>query len=104
MSYRETDSLLPRGKPAPEIQGSRPQSINDASDSNETGWARDCIPVSRIGLGSVAALLIGLTILAFIALLLVPNGLKNIWGDRQTLDDRVNRILTKTPLIGNSPK
>jgi membrane dipeptidase len=105
MPCRETDPLLPRDKPAPEIQGSRPQSINDVVDRDEPRWNEDSAAESRMGFGDIFALMMGVTTLVFFLVLLFPNGWKSIWGDGlwgpHTIDERVNSILTRTPLIGS---
>jgi hypothetical protein len=102
MPYQETDPLLPRNRPAPEIQGSRPQSISDVANRDIISPDADSTGKPRMGLGDIYALLFGLIILAFIAILLFPNGFKDVLGDGpQTIDERVNSILAQTPLIGS---
>jgi membrane dipeptidase len=101
MPYQETDPLLPRNRPAPEIQGSRPPSINEVTTENAISPDAGSARRSRMGLGDIYALLVGLIILAFFAILLFPNGFKDVLGNEpQTIDERVNSILTRTPLIG----
>ena len=107
--YSEQDPLLPNDKPAPEIQGSRPQSLNDDSDEEleDTGKLRqkrfDDLTTSITGL--VVPVIFTVAVLV---ILLLPGGvLRGIWGDGwwpgpQTIEERVNRILTDTPLIGIS--
>lgn len=108
MSSYETDPLLPRDKPAPEIQGSRPQSIiyNDDAyqpDSlNAEARAReDDEPSQAI---NVLGLIIALFTACGIALILFPELLRALMREMpskpQTIDQRVNRILSETPLIG----
>jgi membrane dipeptidase len=104
MSYQETDPLLPRNRPAPEIQGSRPQSISEVANGDEISPNAGSTSEPRMGLGDIYALLIGLVTLAFFAILLFPDGFKDVLGDGpQTIDKRVNSILTQTPLIGSPP-
>lgn len=102
MSYQETDPLLPRNKPAPEIQGSRPQSINEVGAEDTISPDVGSTSKPRLGMGDIYALLFGLITLAFFAILLFPDGFKDVLGDGpQTIDERVNSILTRTPLIGS---
>jgi membrane dipeptidase len=104
MAYNEQDPLLPKDRPAPEIQGSRAQSVNDVVD-------REALPLDinyntgrRRRFGDVLALFIGMTALLFLVSMISPDGWKSIWGDNpwaaRTVDERVNSILTRTPLIG----
>lgn len=105
MPYQETDPLLPRNRPAPEIQGSRPQSINEVDNVDAISPDAGGTSKPHMGLRDIYALLIGLITLAFFAVLLFPNGFKDVLGDgSQTIDERVNSILTRTPLIGNPPR
>lgn len=107
--YHESDPLLPKDEPAPEIHGSRPQSINDINDRRKTddylGVEADKVVNSRKGLGDVAALFVGFIIVASCALVLFSDGVHRI-GDilnptPRTIDQRVARILRDTPLIGS---
>ena len=102
MSYQETDPLLPRNRPAPEIQGSRPQSINEVASEDAISPDAGSPTKPRMGLGDIYILLFGLITLAFFAILLFPDGFKDVLGDKpQTIDKRVNSILIQTPLIGS---
>jgi uncharacterized membrane protein len=57
-----------------------------------------------MGLGDIYALLMGLIALAFFAILLFPNGFNDVLNDGpQSIDERVNSILARTPLIGILP-
>ncbi len=104
MAHLETDPLLPRNRPAPEIQGSRPQSINEAATGDAPGPHVGILRKHRMGLGNIYTLLMALVGLAFFALLFFPNGFSDVLGDgAQTIDKRVNSILTRTPLIGSPP-
>jgi membrane dipeptidase len=105
MSYylapTEEDPLLPKTKGAPEIQGSRPQSINheligeDSSQRQQTGF------------GGLIHCVIGILFFVLLFLTLAPEALDDFLGDRRptpkTLEERVDRILTDTPLIGWRP-
>lgn len=102
MSYQETDPLLPRNRPTPEIQGSRPQSINEVINGDAISPDVGSTSKPRMGLSDIYALLIGLITLAFFAILLFSNGFKDVLGNGpQTIDERVKSILTRTPLIGS---
>lgn len=104
MLYQETDPLLPQNSPAPEIQGSRAQSINEVANRNTLSPDAGSTSKPRFGLGDIYRLLFGLIILAFFAILIFPHGFKDVLGDGpQTIDERVNSILTRTPLIGCLP-
>jgi membrane dipeptidase len=104
MAYQETDPLLPRNRPAPEIQGSRPQSINESMRGDTISPDAGITRRPRMGLGDIYALLMGLIALAFFAILLFPNGFNDVLNDGpQSIDERVNSILARTPLIGILP-
>lgn len=96
----EEQSLLPRSKNAPEISGSRPQSINlNGSISNdEVAQFNICNPQqpsrSLRAILSTGLLLIGLVVLLFWRPFLSAR------PEPRTLEERVNRILSDTPLIG----
>ena len=104
--YTEQDPLLPKDKGAPEIQGSRPQSIKDVGvQEAEVCEHDDDIPRRKI-FGDIMPLIFGFCLLFSFALIFLPEG---ILGDERpvprTVEQRVNRILTDTPLIGiSSPK
>ena len=100
-TYTEQDPLLPR---APEIQGSQPQSFNDflaeeqqLNDEKE----RERRPIKDL---VVPALLIVLTLLIFCRSLALNGVFDEILGsirpEPRTIEERVSRILTDTPLIG----
>jgi membrane dipeptidase len=100
----EEDPLLPKDKGAPEIQGSRPQSINNEYVIEEVS-DEEKEPRSK-GINDIVAMIFGLCFFASIFLILVyPDGpLGDLFGDKRpapkTLDERVTRILEDTPLIG----
>jgi membrane dipeptidase len=102
--YTEQDPLLPKDKGAPEIHGSRPQSIknvgNDANEEAEVFEDDDDTPRRKI-LGDIMPLIFGLCLLFSLALIFLP---EDIFGDQRpvpkTVEQRVNKILTDTPLIG----
>ena len=98
--YTEQDPLLPKGKGAPEIQGSRPQSINDEEQVSD-----DDNQPRRNGLSDFMAIIFGICFFGSVFLILFPGGpLGDLFGDQRpapkTLEERVNRILEDTPLIG----
>lgn len=107
MSYHtEQDPLLPKDKPAPEIQYSRPQSINDEFTANTRD--PDEADRDRAGLKEFGNFLFFVCIFFGLGLGFVffPD---QIFGDEkphpvkpgpQTIEQRVNTILTNTPLIG----
>ena len=103
--YNEGDPLLPKDKGAPEIQGSRPQSIHNEYVIEEQGSDDDDRP-RRNGLNDFVAILFAICFCASIFLILLfPDGtLGDLFGDKRpapkTLKERVNRILEDTPLIG----
>ena len=106
--YKETDPLLPKDKGAPEIHGSRAASINDVVVTETDGIEADGQPRSRRGVDDLMAIIFGLFLFGTLALLFSPDSwFDDILGDRRpapkTVDQRVNRILTDTPLIGSHP-
>lgn len=102
--YTEQDPLLPKGKGAPEIQGSRPQSINDEyvieeQDSDEDNQLR------HNTFNNLMTIIFGACFFGSIFVILFTDGpLGDLFGDQRplpkTLEERVNRILEDTPLIG----
>ncbi len=115
MAYFETDPLLPKDKPAPEIQGSRPQSINDVLVGEYMAWDVDDRPGPRDQLadilefcGNILRLFLGILIVFFLfslALLISDGDFNSIWDDNpwshRTIDQRAHNILTQNPLIGS---
>ncbi len=107
MSYfSERDPLLPNDKQAPEIQGSRPQSFKDVTVSDaELGHTQQ--PEARNGeqtsstFNDILVLFVGLCFFLTLGFMFVPDDALSDWqpGPR-TIEQRVNRILTNTPLIG----
>jgi len=108
--YTEQDPLLPKDQPAPEIHGSRPQSIRDVSDGKQiddaeiSSVAEDFDRPSRRDFRELIPIILGICVFISFTLISLPT---NIPGDERpvprTIDERVNRILTDTPLIGKSP-
>lgn len=107
MSYqKETDPLLPQDKPAPEIHGSRASSINDVTVPEVE--LEDEVPRLRRRSESLIWITLSFMGLLTIAVLLTPNDFfdamfGNEWSRPKTIDQRVNRILADTPLIGRFP-
>ena len=103
--HTEVDPLLPNDKRAPEIQGSRPQSINDEYVIEEQVSDDERRP-RRNGFADFMAMVFGICFFAGLFFILFPGG--DLFGDEQpkspkTLDERVTRILEDTPLIGINP-
>jgi membrane dipeptidase len=105
MSYSsEVDPLLPNDRQAPEIQGSRPQSFKGVNDSEpELGEVRHPGDDEhrRNTFNDVLVLILGLCVFLTLAFTFVPDNVFDGWqpGPR-TIEQRVNKILTNTPLIG----
>lgn len=113
MSYyspKEQDPLLPKDEPSPEIQGSRPQSIyydqgQEEHMNRDSKYAppRTVLSQRQRSKANWLACVGGLFMLATVAVVFFPD---QIFGDGRpvpkTIDQRVNRILEDTPLIGNS--
>lgn len=118
MPYTEQDPLLPRDKPSPEIKGSRPQSITGDDDDDELEDSRNVCFEAPTAAGrekrlsnDLMAVVLGLCSLLILTMLIIPDGLiddifNHGWPfghqEPKTIDERVNRILTETPLIGMS--
>ena len=104
MTYTESDPLLPNGRHAPEIHGSQPPSLSDATDQEGRLGPMSTIEERQRRLGHILGLIWLILTLIFLLFLVKPEGLKKIWGDwpwpPQTIDERVKSILTNTPLIG----
>lgn len=103
-TYSEQDPLLPKAKQAPEIQGSRPSSIKSIEDE-EAASKRSSEPAKTV-LDGLMALLVGLCALLLFAVLVFPESFGGTLPDDhkpapKTLEQRVSRILSTTPLIGN---
>lgn len=103
--YTEQDPLLPRDKPAPEIQGSRPSSFKDVTVSEaELGEAKQTVdrPTAN-AFNDVLAMMLGLCFFLTIGFIFVPDDfLDGLQPGPRTIEQRVNKILTTTPLIGTS--
>ena len=104
--YSEQDPLLPNDKQAPEVQGSRPQSFKDVTISQaELGHHPDADASndehSRSTINDVLVLFAGLCFFLTLGFMFVPDDPLGGWqpGPR-TIEQRVNKILTNTPLIG----
>ena len=99
--YTEQDPLLPKDKGAPEIHGSRPQSIKNVGNEEAEVFEDDDDTPRRKILGDIMPLIFGLCLLFSFALIFLP---EDILGDERpvprTVEQRVNKILTDTPLIG----
>jgi len=110
--YTEEDPLLPRDRQAPEIHGSRPQSIKEDYIISETDQLSndDELDVGRRNrrtFSDYMGMVLGLCVFSSLILMTIPDGIfRDIFRDRrpapQTIEQRVNKILTDTPLIGIS--
>jgi membrane dipeptidase len=103
--YSEQDPLLPRDKPAPEIQGSRPQSFKDVTVSEaELGEAKQTVDKTTAkAFNDILAMMIALCFFLTIGFIFVPDDfLDDLQPGPRTIEQRVNKILTNTPLIGIS--
>ncbi|KUJ07729.1 membrane dipeptidase-like protein [Mollisia scopiformis] len=110
MSYAtfstEQDPLLPKDEQAPEVMGSRPTSLKsfydvetEANIAENEGEDEDDFDPKRHLVNDVMAMIFGIALLFSIVFIFLPNG---FWGDKpgpQTVEQRVHRILTDTPLI-----
>jgi hypothetical protein len=93
----EQDPLLPRDEGAPEIHGSRPQSIN----YEETEVFEEDEKPQRQPFKDVLPLIFGICILLSLAFIFLPEDTsRGQKPEPTTIEQRVNRILTDTPLIG----
>lgn len=93
----EQDPLLPEDAGAPEIHGSRPQSIN----YEETEVFDEDEKPQRQLLNDVWPMIFGLCIFLSLAFAFLPEDTDpNQRPEPTTIEQRVNRILTDTPLIG----
>jgi membrane dipeptidase len=111
--YTEEDPLLPRDRQAPEIHGSRPQSIKEDYITTETDQLSnddelDVGRPNRRNFSDYMGLILGLCIFSSLILITTPEAIfRDIFGDRrtgpQTIEQRANKILTENPLIGISP-
>ena len=99
--YSEQDPLLPKDKGAPEIHDSRPQSISDVTVQEVLEKDED-MP-RRHSFGSLMPVILGLCLVLSFAFLFLS---KDTLGDERpaprTIEQRVSKILTNTPLIGLS--
>jgi len=105
MAYSDTDPLLPKTGSTPEVQGSRAPSINEDGIIEESGWnINNNLRSRKRRFGDILALICLMAALVFFVYLVHPSGFNAIWGDNpwhpRTIDERVNNILTQTPLIG----
>jgi membrane dipeptidase len=125
----EVDPLLPRNRPAPEISGygyskpdtslgvshdgappSYPNDGDDEQDEDEDSISAR-LTSTRSALTTIFSIFAVIVLFAFVASIALPGGLSGNWGGSQpspepvpdrpplTLEDRVNEILDKTPLI-----
>jgi membrane dipeptidase len=100
----EQDPLLPKDEPAPEIHGSRPQSINNVYIVNtEVVEVPDNNVEPRRSINDLVAMIFGLCLFLSLVLTFLPaDFFDGLLGKPAplTVEQRVNKILTDTPLIG----
>jgi hypothetical protein len=98
----EEQSLLPQSKGAPEIYGSRPPSLNNGTGSNEEAAEWNAYRPRPSSRNWPATLSLGLLFVGLVVLLLSqqPLELPSPRPEPGTIEERVNRILSDTPLIG----
>jgi membrane dipeptidase len=101
--YKEDDPLLPKDNRSPEILGSRPQSINYVTGEAQEEKDDDQSPNNARN--SLGALILGLCIILSLSFFVLP-WLDDLGSDikpgPRTIEQRVNKILTDTPLIGKT--
>jgi membrane dipeptidase len=98
--YSEQDPLLPKDPPAPEIQGSRPQSLKDTGPPQAELGETEAKSRTR-AFNDILAVILGLCFFATLAFIFVPDDvLDGIRPGPRTIEERVTKILTNTPLIG----
>ena len=105
MSYpKEQDPLLPKQSRAPEIHGSRPQSFNDDVDIEPTTSQREVnMPPRAKTINDLMAMVFGLCVALSLIFVFLRDDLFDGLLPRPTpatIEERVNHILTDTPLIG----
>jgi membrane dipeptidase len=102
MMATETDLLLPRDKPAPEIHGSSSRIINVEATGVDAAEI-DIDERPRIGVNEIIGFCAAILTVSFILIAIIPDGFfKHLfpgWHQPLTLDGRVSKILTDTPLI-----
>lgn len=100
-SYREDDPLLPRTRNSPEISGSRPSSISDVYEFKELRGEEEDDDSERRRFNDSMAMVVALCLLVSVIFIFFP--LDSPTDPRpipSTIEERVERILTDTPLIG----
>jgi len=100
-SYREDDPLLPKTRNSPEIKGSRPSSISDVYTFKElNGQEEDDVSERRRFNDSMAMVVTLCLLVSFIFIFFPQDSSKDTRPIPTTIEERVERILTDTPLIG----
>jgi hypothetical protein len=101
----EQDPLLPQDKGAPEIYGSRAPSIhNGYASTEEPVPEEDDQRFRRILLASVKFILVDVALLLLFGLLFLGRFPGDTKQEPETLEERVDAILSNTPLIGTYPQ
>jgi hypothetical protein len=105
---KEQDPLLPKDSGAPEVdQGSRPPSIENVYATREE-LEKGVDQRARKRLNMLFFVVLKLCFVVGLGLILLSAFFReHFLGDKprpDTLEERVNRILSETPLIGNWPR
>lgn len=103
----EKDALLPQNDKTPEIIGPRPSSSKNFYDAeadiaDNEGEDEDDFDPKRHLVNDIMAMVFGLALLLSVVFIFLPD---SFWGDKpgpMTIEQRVHRILSDTPLIGMS--
>lgn len=100
-SHTEDDPLLPRKQYSPEIKGSRPGSINDARHFTEIEVEDEADTAGQRRFRDSMTMVVGLCLIfSFIFIFFPQDSSPDGRPVPVTIDQRVERILTDTPLIG----
>lgn len=108
----DSDPLLPRTNPSPEVHGSQPRRFNDIGEINQDSddirvddFARRGNSTGGTGSsGSRVLGFVGIALFVFFLLALLPDGFLSNWipgreHKPHTIEERVSAILKDTPLI-----
>ncbi|KAL9120080.1 MAG: hypothetical protein Q9187_003366 [Circinaria calcarea] len=115
MMPTEFDPLLPRAKPAPEISGDGYSKTPGESDQErweqqeevDDNVAKQEYQMTKSSLRAIFASFTIIVVFAIFIVLLVPGGLGALWegsakNETLTFKARAEKIMSKTPLIGQS--
>src|SRR5438552_1294350 len=102
----ESDPLLPRGIPAPEIQIAQADTVTDdvPTAGEPEPWGMSSGYRRRRRIGHILGLMWLMVLLVIFVFLVEPDGFKTVWDhspwSSRTIEERVKGILSNTPLIG----